>query len=485
MTGEPRECPSGWDPAKLLAYVEAALDDEERLEVQAHIEECSWCRGEAEALGLAHGLLLKHPQAFHPEAEELVRFAYAGEAADSAATSHVETCIECTEDVEFIRRMLREGFALADAAPRMPRSLMAKLESESGVRDDAPRRTRVLSWITGWWEAPLRAPIFALGTAAAVVLIAVLVVPRPWIFKEVSKIPLRVPVQEPVPTLLERTKQRPHERDAGRGEPSLAVPSDKEKGAPVGAREEAEGKEAFQSLQDVVPLERKRKEPAVAGEPEERAVPENPVPRAQPVGPTKVTDTSAVVSKKTASVPVSSKLEQRQRVQTVQPASRSPKPARDSAKVGAIAEYSAQPAKPALRSEVGDRADGKREPIEVRIVDAEGNEIPWLKYSGQPGEPGRVDALDEMKTREAEGVGHREKDAFRRFSLGMAKEEAPRGLLILIRVEHSGGAYDLEAKLIERAAEKVLRTIREEKVAKPSLHKRIDGLIRRLIQTPS
>ncbi|MGO9571100.1 MAG: hypothetical protein ACLP5H_26545 [Desulfomonilaceae bacterium] len=184
MTHSKEGCPDGWDPAELLAYLEEEVGPLTRTALDEHLRACSICSDELDALRKWDALVREHPESFHPDAEDLYRLVSRGEDPAGDTKNHVDSCRDCTEAVQLLSEMLSAENAAQEPPPRMPGSLVSRLEELYGVPGRVPHREHLSSFFNRLLGIRLRLPVLALGTAAAVVIMAVLVLPRPKMFND-------------------------------------------------------------------------------------------------------------------------------------------------------------------------------------------------------------------------------------------------------------------------------------------------------------
>lgn len=481
MTTNSSGCPHGWEPTQLMAYVEGALSQEEEREVETHLQECTWCRKEAESLADAHNLLLNNPLVFHPDSEELVRFVAQGEDPESETASHVKSCRQCAHDVEFVRKMQEEGFKLPESIPRMPRSLMKRLEAEHGIASHEPRPESLVSKILHLMESRFRIPMLAVGTAAAVVVIVALFLPRTAVFHEVPRAPGLSPPQEPAVVTAEKKSVPSAVPAKHKDEKPAAVDSDKEGGRPLAPHALEKGRPESAKLGAVVPLEREAKEVAPASEAEAPAAPQRRAPAAKPTAPVDANRSRPVHPKMKAERAVYPKAQYHEFTRTDREAFGDKRSEADRGTLGLHSDERQEAPAPGSRSESFAYAEIGHEPIEVRIIDSTGKDIQWWEYLRGQLSSRRPTAAGEAPSRESTAPDHgdKRKQALKETNDRAVEESVRPRLLLLITIEKRGDEYGLEAKLLERATNSTLRTIREDKVSKEELRKRVAALVRR------
>jgi anti-sigma factor RsiW len=193
---ESMTCPQGWQSADLLAHIEGYLDPAVERELLRHIETCPVCMKELHAIKRMDALLGDHPESFHPEEEALFRFAVEGNDPDASISPHLDSCTECGKNVEVYRQMR----SLKETVPDMvllPQDLEnARLRQITSANPEIPK-SRPQS-VRELFSRPFRIPALALGTAAAAVLLAVLIIPL-WQQLHENTLQAPAPLQESPP----------------------------------------------------------------------------------------------------------------------------------------------------------------------------------------------------------------------------------------------------------------------------------------------
>jgi anti-sigma factor RsiW len=186
----PEKCLEARDPSALLAYLQGDLPPEELRELEDHLRVCPFCSVELAALRSVDLLLRTHPESFHPDADELYAFVAGTEDPASRIAKHLETCSACADDARILREEVFETPGLARTLRELPPSLRARLEQMHGIRERQTLRRDFAARIADILRHPLRFPVFALGTAAAVVILAVMVIPTWETLKYATKPPM-------------------------------------------------------------------------------------------------------------------------------------------------------------------------------------------------------------------------------------------------------------------------------------------------------
>ena len=179
MTHSKEGCPDGWDPAELLAYLEEDVEPLNRAAVEEHLKGCAICSDELDSLRKWDALLREHPESFHPDPEDLYRLVSRGEDPGGHTKNHVESCRDCTEAVHLLREMLSTQGEAPQPSQVIPGSLVSRLEELYRIPGRASHREPLSSFFHRLLGIRFRLPVLALGTAAAAVIIVVLVMPRP------------------------------------------------------------------------------------------------------------------------------------------------------------------------------------------------------------------------------------------------------------------------------------------------------------------
>jgi hypothetical protein len=119
------------------------------------------------------GCLLKdHPESFHPTEEELYDFVCYGKDAHPDIAEHLLSCASCREEEKILREMIAEQVTVPDPLAVLPESLRSRLR-RIGPPLHQKIAGRLLSKLDGLIRPPFRVPVLALGSAVAVLIIAV------------------------------------------------------------------------------------------------------------------------------------------------------------------------------------------------------------------------------------------------------------------------------------------------------------------------
>jgi hypothetical protein len=140
---------------------------------QEHVNLCEECSREIQALDQLVAGLKANKDVFCPAPHALFDFVETGADPEGKLARHIDRCSLCQEDVAAYRAGC-EGGALPEKVHaayrgRFPQSTPRQL-------DVAPKNP--FSVLSDWLSSLFRAPAFALATAAAAILVVVLIYPR-------------------------------------------------------------------------------------------------------------------------------------------------------------------------------------------------------------------------------------------------------------------------------------------------------------------
>jgi len=435
MSQDHHECPGGKDAVALLAYLESELGPEARRDMEDHLRVCSWCRGELERLQRADALLRRHPEAFHPDAEDLHRFVAMGVDPGEVIANHLAACEACREDASLLQGLLTRG---PDAAstPRMPATLKAQVRALSGEAPPGPRHRRAWEWLSNTWSRPSRVPLFALGTAAAMIVVVVLVSPlwrSHW---------------EHAPTHVDLLKES--QKDAADRAISEFVPGE----APVaGLKSKAPPRPEGVRM----PAAESPKPPAVS----------LPLPE----------QSAAVESAPAAPAPaLKDEARIRGKIEETADGLKRRAAGESSNRLPMLHQGAALPPEQPLAQQETVRP-------RVRVVDERGRDIPWLRV-----DPGTV--VGAFGYRETEEPDRDTMDRQARSLRPPAKQETRRERairerpLVLVRVLPDGPAFTVEASLVDAEETKPLKTRSKPRVPRENLEATINVLVRSLFTPP-
>jgi anti-sigma factor RsiW len=457
MTTDERRppCKVGPDDTRLFAYLEGALSDEEAHEINAHLQICPACARELDLLRRMISLMESHATAFHIDEAALYRFVAQKEDPEGLIAQHLSTCEDCREDAEVLREMLQADVATAPAVEPMPDALRARLEASRVV--DKVNEERV-PWFSRLREkirdlfGPV--PTLAFGTAAALVILAVLLVPLWPRIEEVTQ-------QTATLGKVQKAEEAPP-ADAKKEEaiPPAPVeqPQEYRYGTPAPSLEEdsrVEKPEAASPAPAVPPLKRQRViAPYLGGTGRVSDGKGTPTPEALEAPRPARTPTGvppAAKKMKRAEIPREAAIEPENEV------------------VSAGTRH--------FRSRGGELFS-----VRVRVVDAQGHDIPWLaaQVSGRakdelqlplptppPPMPMRKRAAQqERRERAGAPVAEESKES----AFAPAHE-------IVIRVEQVGEEYRITGNLEDTKTGAVRRSLEQAAVAMGSLQDAVDSMI--------
>jgi len=447
-------CPDELDSHLLLAYVEGDLSEEEAMDLEAHLEGCPTCSRSVKDLRDMHDLLKKSSGAFHPDSEQLWRFAVQTHDPGGIIAAHVEDCAQCREDAELLREMSVIGASLPERPPRMPASLRERLEELHGSG-------RSLKSDEGWIPRALerfrdvfRVPTLALGTSAA---LAILIVLSISVWRQGIQLPFSV----------EKTAPEQVAPVVGSGEGTLSAEEARLRGAPV-SLEEALSPEKTDKLEIT-----KR----------QYALPSR-IPTGEEEGE----------KEKKRAAPPGIKLKERPPSGLAPESSRQDATGKPEERPPAPSAVSAKPRKEAVTREVvplererAERFQARLQPrmtVEVHIVDGEGEPIPWLKFTPRPDEADRYRFIERGEIGEAaptvEGKPGAPQDL---ESVPSDKDRAQTQYLVVVEVRASGeGVYDLRARLLEHGVRE-MKSLAESAIRERDLARKVDNAVYTLLGT--
>ncbi len=502
---EPREkCPGGLDPELLLAYLEGGLERSVRREVEEHLKGCSFCSKELELMGRMGSLLSSHPEVFHPDEEELYRLVAVGEDRDGLIAGHLETCADCREEAEMLRENLSQEKEAFRSEATLPAYLAAELDRFYPTESSHRRTWAGLPAALGQWLTDLfRRPILAMGTAAALLLVAVLVIPMWRTFKSVPhpaqqsetlgslqhmegrvvpaegkrKRKVEIPYMgsvAPSPEAEGAKKTAPHQ--AATPVRSFVAPPAPLPSSSVPSAKGRVGDESTDRLQERVGgasrdalsaapepkthmTERARKSPA-----REENLEKDQQGRTKPG---KAVPSSALPSApgdKEAAEPVEGKVEAAAR-----PLPNVNVPRQDRVLSASVPDGQEAPSKPRVR-------------VTVSIVDPQGRAIPGVRFMP----PREMESRYTFLSEESRGKLPEEKPSTTTAGTSAfirpGRSDADGGLLIRVRVTESGSLYDLKADLMTAGSDRVTKRIEALGVVREDLDGKISSLVSSLLE---
>ena len=449
MTHSKEGCPDGWDPAELLAYLEEDVGASTRAAVEEHLKGCAICSDELDSLRKWDALLREHPESFHPDPEDLYRLVSRGEDPAGHTKNHVESCRDCTEAVHLLREMLSAQAEAPEPSQVIPGSLVSKLEELYRIPGRASHREPLSSFFHRLLGIRFRLPVLALGTAAAAVIIVVLVMPRPAIFREPPLPGAVAPAEAP------RRSIGPEQAPSATDQFRLSDEQTREKRSP-----DQTGMIKESPAQSSLPP---RSLPLLQG-----GVSERETHRAEGG----LLESAPGKSSKLRSFAAPAKPDGQLEKKIAAP------PATDDIKSKTKPDLGAGGvAKPGPRVAKLHRGTGI--PVSVQIVDSAGHLVPGLRFVP----PKTVDSRFSFSgptSREKNVAGKIQMKSEDRSGPAAVAESEAAGYLVVVTVKESQGVYDLEARLFRGPStqkEAPTSTINAQNVSKEDLQSRIGDLV--------
>lgn len=449
MTHSKEGCPDGWDPAELLAYLEEDVGPSTRAALEEHIKGCSICSDELDTLRKWDSLLREHPESFHPDPEDLYRLVSRGEDPAGRTKNHIESCRDCTEAVNLLREMLSSEAEAPEPPQAIPGSLISNLEEIYGVPGRAPHREPLSSFFHRLLGIRFRLPVLALGTAAAAVIVVILVMPRPAIFTEPPRPGAVAPLEAP------RRSSGPEQAPSATDQLRLSDEQTRETRSP-----DQTGMIKESPAQPSLPP---RSLPLVQGRVSE--------PETHPAeGGLRESAPGKTSKLRSFAAPARPDGQLEKKI--------APPQATDDIKSKTKLDLGAgEVAKPAPR--VAELRRGTGIPISVQIVDSAGHLIPGLRFVPPKTVDSRFSFSGPTSGEENIAGKIRMKSEDRSAPATSAENEAGR-YLVVVTVKESQGVYDLEAKLFRGHStekEAPTSTINAQKVSKDDLQSKIGELV--------
>jgi hypothetical protein len=459
-------CPEGKDVSELLAYVEGDMEESSRRRLEEHLMSCAACSGEVASLRMMDGLLQDHPESLHPLEEEICRFVQSGEDQFGDIAAHLQWCEDCREDAEMVREMLSEGQEANVAGASMPYALMRRLDElhERGTRFG------FIHWLVSscrdYFAQPFRLPMLALGTGAAVLIIAIVGKPLWYSYKEVQAPSLRVPVQRPL-SQREALEMKPKEEESVADEFTARKPQ-----APKDEVEQSEpgvSKPAVVSTRPSGVLEQPADKPLSGDLDDSKAV-----------GTTKEHEALPSPQRRSKIAKFSNQLA-KPRTPRKGPLKEESKPDASVAEEGVIPHGASSPLASALKG-----------PVTVRIIDSDGRPIQGLKFEPPPDLRDRLRFLDVGKGKQ-EPLSRRwrsERNMEFRSSpdegkIQDAEKQDASGPLVLVRLSKSQGVYHIRATFFEQGMNQgVSKTVEAFGIDPKDLEKRIAYIVSAMLRKP-
>jgi anti-sigma factor RsiW len=439
-------CPYGRDTSDLLAYVEGDLDQSARLELKRHLKKCPACAAEVASLARIGMILRTHSDAFHPDEDALHRFVANGEDPGKLIEAHLASCAQCREDVDLFREMISAVPGTAPASARMPRSFVRRLDlMYQGEKPPGPA-ARIGNFLWDLLKLPVRAPVLALGTAAAVLVIVVVTMPMWRTFKEVAQ-PRRVgPVEE--------------SRVVGETIPVETEP---------GERLREVGKARRSHPMDKETTEKRPVAPAL------KAPAPSPLP-----GPRERDEQDQAMAR--------TKRDLSHRPSKLRAAPVEREARRKHGKSGLMEAYVSKDSRPSMgAAEVplqaspssGGKSRGGLIPVRVSVIDSQGRQIPWLSFEPPPGLKSRYSFLGDVEPKKEALSAQR---APLEFNMRESGRRAGQGRLVLVRVTKSGDLYDVRASLFDSGSERETKVIEDFRVPEDQVRAKVHSMVMSVLQ---
>lgn len=442
-------CPDGWEPAQLLAYIDGEMDEPTATALVDHLSRCAICSGELSGLQAMNALLETFPDAFHPDAQELYLFVARSHDPKGVIAGHLSECRQCREEVDLLRQMIEMGAESGRERPALPASLRARLESIHPLPPvTRTRQDSIFERLVSRLKPSFRPPVLALGTAASLLILSVLLI-QVWRGQvDVSRtVAMHPPAEAPFV-----------ENGSSGRRPDIIGPSE-----PRSAQE------------PVQRLAEKRTQPVTKA-------PAPPALRRQGTADREMeadtADTGKIATRAKRSLRGVEPLKEQEEQRVEQKDSQRTLGFRGEAKRKTGAYDREQPsvtmpapAQPAVRATV---------PVKIRIVSSpEGLDIPTSVFAL----PTIVNEGYEVVEVEREGtVRERTKEkGDERAIPTVGKEDVPLGgFLVLITVQRSGNEYDIDGKLFGPGAV-LKKTVKEDRIGKDELRDGISRMISSLL----
>jgi anti-sigma factor RsiW len=481
-------CPDGWDPALLLAYLEEELTVAQREQLERHLGSCRECASELQALQAMDRLLKERTAAFHLDERELAGSINGEPRNLEQVEDHIARCHSCKEDVELLRAMQDAAQDSPDPALSVPPELARQLERLFGPPPEATPWCRVVQqWVGDILSPRMRMPVFALGTAAALVVGAVLVRPMWEAYRTLE-----------VPSAPGTLKEQPI---AVRGMPYVDAPEEQRAPArpaqtPAAPPPAASGYGVKGRIQELPALESQIDEKRLqAGKADQRAAPSDAL-HDMPVSSGAVARKNEVTDKTTPATALESEADRA--VSSAEPAGGRAARSRDEGFGKDTADLSkkkverrakAAPAPPAAKPlEESGRQEAKasiprsapakrphKDPISIRIVDDKGSPIAQLRaqlpqeYADRytlVDRESRQDAPAALETKEAEAPTKQS---------GVHASGLRKGITITVSPGTSG--FDITARFRIDGSDADRATLRVDGVPQERLDQTIISLV--------
>lgn len=478
-------CPQGWDMTQLLSYAEGDLEDAARVQVELHVKVCPYCAEELASLQRMRALLVEHPEAFHPDEEELYRFVSRNEDASSKIAAHLESCDACRQDAELLRAMISGSESQEDAVPAMPQGLVHKL-GQTDVHAEIGTFSRFVSSMKEFLGWPFRMPVLALGSAAAVLIVVTVCLPL-WRSLQVEpsqeiqalprqmqigKMESRIQPKEAARRMDELQARQP-EKPAVRGVPEAnyvrppAPPEEARESAPAAPIPQQKRELKKSKAEGVAPS--KDAAPAIKPSPAVPASRFEPTPEGRP---------------QPAFRAIPGPMPQEMKTDGARP--EVPAGERKKAALGRAAPHALRPshrrsAGKEVATATNEPAKGSASPVPltIRITDAQGNPLPWID-AHLPS-----DLAQRFRVVIPEATEHDARDSKTLSSeqglVDKQTETAP-GLRVEIRIFPSNGAYDVECKLFDPRSDREMASVVAIRKSREEVPQAVNDALRRLLK---
>jgi hypothetical protein len=328
----------------------------------------------------------------------------------------------------------------------MPRSFVRRLDLMYQREKPPGPAVRIGNILGDLLKLPVRAPVLALGTAAALLVIVVVALPMWRTFKEVAQ-PRRVgPVEESSvvgETIPGETK--PGERLREEGKVRRSRPMDKET------------------------TERRPVAPALQA----------PVPSPLP-GPRERDELDQAMAR--------TKRDLSDRPSKLRAAPVERKASRKDEKSGLMEAYVSKDSRPSIgaaevplqpSSSSGGESRGGLIPVRVRVIDSQGRQIPWLSFEPPPGLKSRYAFLGDVEPKKEALSAHR---APLESNMRESVRRAGQGCLVVVRVTKSGDRYDVRASLFDSGSERETKVMEDFRVPEDQVRAKVHSLVLSILE---
>ncbi len=151
-----------------LPYLENRLDPQKRADVEKHLAECSECTKDMKSLSSMIDLLRSNKQAFCPEPWQIYEHIISGEDPNSMVAKHINICDPCRSEFSEMRASFQEKIP-----SHLLKQVTGRHRKATPERDLEPTIT-IFDRISNFF----RLPSIAIGTAIAVLLVVVFMLPQ-------------------------------------------------------------------------------------------------------------------------------------------------------------------------------------------------------------------------------------------------------------------------------------------------------------------